>query len=142
MQVMPLSPEFRQQIDAVYHLALQIDPTKWPSFLDEACGANSSLRQEVESLLSVHDLETAHSQSSPSEVATEILGQKPATLIGQSIAHYKILSLLGRGGMAEVYLAHDTKLGRNVALKLLPKSLNADEDRLSVLRVRRVQPRH
>jgi eukaryotic-like serine/threonine-protein kinase len=130
MQVVPVSPEFRQQVDALYHSALRIDPLKRPSFLDEACGQNSSLRHEVESLLSAHDIATADSRSAPSEIATEILGQKLATLIGQSIAHYKILSLLGQGGMGEVYLAHDTKLGRNVALKLLPKSLDADEDRL------------
>jgi eukaryotic-like serine/threonine-protein kinase len=130
MQMMPASPEFRRQVEAFYHRALKIDPIERSSFLDQTCGVNSSLREEVESLLSAHDLKTARPESAPSEVATEILGRKPTTLIGQSIAHYKILSLLGRGGMGEVYLAYDTKLGRNVALKLLPKSLQADEERL------------
>jgi serine/threonine-protein kinase len=124
-----MTPELRQQVETVYYLALQIDPTKRPSFLDEACGGNPSLRHEVESLLSAHDLKTAVSDST-SEAATKVLGGKPATLIGQSIAQYKILSLLGRGGMGEVYLVHDSKLGRNIALKLLPKSLSHDEERL------------
>ena len=49
---------------------------------------------------------------------------------GQRISHYEILSTLGKGGMGEVYLAEDPRIGRKVALKLLPKSFTHDSNRL------------
>ena len=54
-----------------------------------------------------------------------------ARLIGRRIGGYEILSLLGVGGMGEVYRARDTKQGRDVAIKVLPSSLATDSDRLA-----------
>src|SRR6202011_4868503 len=53
------------------------------------------------------------------------------TLLNQTISQYKVLSLIGRGGMGEVYRARDTKLGRDVAIKVLPRAFTSDPDRLA-----------
>ena len=58
------------------------------------------------------------------------MSRTEATLVGRTISHYQVLSLLGAGGMGEVYLARDPRLDRTVALKILPEELAADADRM------------
>ncbi len=51
--------------------------------------------------------------------------------VGSRLAHYDVTALIGEGGMGQVYQATDTKLGRQVALKILPEAFSADPDRLA-----------
>ncbi len=124
------TPEFQETVKALLEMALELEPAKRTSFLDRACAGNPSLREEIEARLPL--------QSESNGVQTELTPAsrpskaqfEPGVVVGETIAHYKILSFLGHGGMGEVYLAQDAKLGRKVALKLLPRSLINDEDRL------------
>jgi serine/threonine protein kinase len=61
-------------------------------------------------------------------------GPLPASLVGGKLAHYRISTVIGAGGMGEVYRATDTKLGRDVALKVLPSDTASDPNRLARFR--------
>ncbi|HEY3139342.1 MAG TPA: protein kinase [Blastocatellia bacterium] len=116
-----------RQVDALFDAALERDASERTAFLNEACAGDEALRREVESLLAAHEragdfIETPASDSS----AESAIKEKTCLIAGQRIAHYEIISRLGAGGMGEVYLARDTKLTRNVAVKLLPGTLTAD----------------
>src|SRR5262247_4056118 len=130
-----MRPEQTQElwgrIERLYHAALELAEPERAAFIAEACEGDEELRREVESLLRF-DRRAEHFIESPAiEMAARAqAGAQEETLIGRMIGHYRILSLLGQGGMSEVYLALDTILERRVALKLLPAKFTQDADRL------------
>ena len=126
-----MKPERNRQIDAVFQVALDRSPTERAAYLDEACAGDPELRREVEALLSSDEQGGGFIELPAIEIAPEIVADdQSTTLIGQTIGNYRIEAELGRGGMGEVFLAHDSGLRRKVALKFLPEFFTTDESRL------------
>ncbi len=121
-----------QQVEQVCHAALARPPDSRAAYLDEACADDEDLRRDVESLL-VHEEAAAIFLSTPAiDVAVGAIAQAPwRSLIGHSLGPYLIEAPLGAGGMGEVFRARDTKLDREVALKILPPDLASDPERLA-----------
>ncbi|HEX5731258.1 MAG TPA: protein kinase [Blastocatellia bacterium] len=115
-----MDPERWQQLDKLLQSALDLQPDQRAAFLDQACLGDSDLRVEMESLLASYERAENFIETPVFEGITQYASNSQhATETGQFIGPYKILSLLGAGGMGEVYLAEDTRLQRKIAIKLL-----------------------
>jgi serine/threonine-protein kinase len=121
-----------KQVTDLFQSAVERAPERRAAFLDEACHGDEGLRREVGSLLTSYEQAENFIEVPAFEVAPELVtNDRAGALVGKLISHYRIESLIGVGGMGEVFLARDEQLGRKAALKLLPEHLTADEAQLS-----------
>jgi len=107
--------------------AVELAPESRAAFLDEECYFDPAMRAEIESLLQQEEgLSEFIKEPALNFVAESLLG-RGALSPGEVISHYDIISLIGSGGMGEVYLAQDRQLDRRVALKLIRRGLNSED---------------
>ena len=126
-----MTPERWQQVEAVLQEALDRPPLERASYLDQACAGDEELKEEAHSLIAAYDEAGAFiEQPAMAHDAHVLLGVSDDEHLERAIGPYKIIDRLGAGGMAEVFLAQDTRLDRLVALKLLPAYFASDDARL------------
>lgn len=126
-----VTPERWQRIKDLFNSALARSAAERQQFLSEACHDDQSIREEVESLLFAHDEDESFLNAPAYELASEMLAKSGSELMpGDHIGPYTMLSSLGVGGMGEVYLAQDSRLGRKIAIKLLAPKFATDELRV------------
>ena len=126
-----MTPEQWQRIRPILESALELDPSVRPGFLDGAC-ADPVLRREVDSLIAAQERNSNFLAGSAIAEAVKDPNNRSvaAWTAGMKLGPYEIHSWLGAGGMGQVYRARDPKLGRDVAIKVLPSFLSRDPDRL------------
>jgi serine/threonine protein kinase len=125
-----MDPERWKRISEVYHAAAARAPGQRDAFLDVACSGDDALRREVQQLLAVSTEGSFETRAFTAKAHTASDPAAP-TLTGRRIGVFQIHEHIGIGGMGEVYRARDTRLGRDVAIKVLPPIFAADPDRLA-----------
>src|SRR5262245_60951922 len=127
-----MTPERWQQVEELYHRVLGCPESDRDGLLREECSNDDDLRQQVESLLKQGDVTGGFIEQAVDQAAREMDGRgASASWVNRQIGAYRIVSLLGAGGMGEVYLARDTRLKREVAIKVLHSSVAHEPDHLA-----------
>jgi len=119
-----------REIEELYHAAREREPDERNHFLQEAC-ADEEVRGEVESLLRCEARAASFLEAPALEVTAEAFAEGRArSMIGRVLGHYEIVAFLGAGGMGEVYRAQDSRIGRGVAVKVMPPAVAGHPERL------------
>ena len=133
-----MTPEHWEQIARLHRAALQYEEDRRAAFLHNACAGDEDLRSEVESLLAYEGKAENFMEVPAFEVVANQLADRQAPRMvqksGTKLGPYEILAPLGAGGMGEVYRARDSKLNRDVALKILPARFVDDAERMARFR--------
>jgi serine/threonine protein kinase len=133
-----MTPEHWEQVALLHRAALQYEESRRAAFLHDACAGDEDLRCEVESLLAYEEKAANFMEVPALEVVAKQIAESQALRMvmrsGTKLGPYEILAPLGAGGMGEVYRAHDSKLNRDVALKILPAMFTDDAERMSRFR--------
>jgi len=125
-----------REIERICNLVLEVPPGERNALLEKACAGDGALRKEVERLLA-HERSAEDFIAAPAlemaarEVARGEGSESGPDTIPKTLLHYRILEQIGAGGMGVVYRAEDTKLGRQVAIKVLPEIFSGDAERLA-----------
>src|ERR1043165_998799 len=124
-----MTPERWKRTEELYHAACALPTGERTVFLTRICAGDEGLQREVESLLDESTSDDGF-LAAPAVPDTAI-GVAPAVMLGRFSGEYRLDTLLGAGGMGEGFRARDQKLGRDVAIKILPREFTSDADRLA-----------